>query len=191
MSQNGRYLILEGQFETGVLGTFRIIRGFANLKTLAEISVPYEMAEGTNDGQVEGQQRQIDPKHAERIKRYLESGEQRFMPEVILSLRHEIVEELDRTQKPIGVKSVKADDGIAVGRAWKSQHIRVHRVRVDRKRLDDICAKKLIRRVDGNHRLKLADTLKDDPAVPTKYLLPSASCFWVQLAMRRTTTRSR
>jgi hypothetical protein len=149
---------------------FRIIRGFANLKTLAEISVPYEMAEGTNDGQVEGQQRQIDPAHAERIKRYLESGEQRFMPEVILSLRHELVEEVDRTQKPIGVKSVKADDGIIVGRAWKGQNIRVHRVTVDRKCLDDIRARKLIRRVDGNHRLKLADTLKDDPAVSTKYL---------------------
>lgn len=170
MSRSARYLTLEGQFETGVLGMFRIIRGFANLKTLAAISVPYEMAERNNDGQVDGQQRQIDPAHAERIKHYLESGEQRFMPEVILSLRHEALEEVDRTQKPIGVKSVNTDDGITVGRAWKSQNIRVHRITLDCKRLGEICAKKLIRRVDGNHRLKLADSLKDDSSVPTKYL---------------------
>jgi len=170
MSRTLRYLTLDGQFETGVLGAFRIIRGFANLKTLAAISVPYEMAEARGDGQVEGQQRQIDPVHAERIKRYLESGEQRFMPEVILSLRHEIEDEVDGIQKPIGVRSVKVDEGISVGRAWKSQRIRVHRVTVDMKHLDEIRGKKLIRRVDGNHRLKLADTLTDDPSVPTKYL---------------------
>ena len=89
---------------------------------------------------------------------------------MILSLRHEVVVEIDRTQKPIGVKSVSAVDGITVGRPWKSQKIRVHRITVDRKRLAEICAKKLIRRVDGNHRLKLADTLKEDSSVPTKYL---------------------
>lgn len=72
------------------MDTFRVIRGFVILNTLAEISTPYEMAGDTNDGQVDGQQRQIDLSHAECIKHYLENGEQRFMPEVILSLRHEL-----------------------------------------------------------------------------------------------------
>ena len=35
-----RNLTFEGQFKTGVLGMFRIIRGFANLTALAEMSVP-------------------------------------------------------------------------------------------------------------------------------------------------------
>jgi hypothetical protein len=170
MSRTVRYLTLTGQFETGVLGHFRIVRGFADLKTLAEISVPYEMVDAQNVGQVEGQQRQISPDHAERIKRYLENGDQRFMPEVILSLRHEVEEVVGATQQPIGVKSAKAGDGITVGRAWRSQNIRVHKVTIDRKRLDEIRARRLIRRVDGNHRLKLADTLTADPGVPTKYL---------------------
>lgn len=34
MARSTRYLIFDGQFEGNVLGTFRIIRGFANLKDL-------------------------------------------------------------------------------------------------------------------------------------------------------------
>lgn len=172
MGRSARYITFEGQFESRVLGTFRIIRGFANLQELAEISVPYEMEDDGNGAEVKGQQRKLDPEHAERIKRYLESGEQRFLPEVILSIRTALTEEVDRTRKPIGVKSTRKEDGIAIGRAWKSQNIRVHRVKLDRKKLADIRAKKLIRRVDGNHRLALADTLKEDPSLLTKYLAP-------------------
>src|SRR4030042_1135176 len=170
MERSARYLTFDGQFESGVLGTFRIIRGFANLKDLAEVSVAYTMVDDDSGSAVQGQQRQLDPQHAERIKRYLESGEQRFLPEVVLSVRTELTEELDRTRKPIGVKSTNEADGIAIGRAWKSQKIRVHRVKVDRKKLADIREKKLIRRVDGNHRLALADRLKDDPSLSKKYL---------------------
>ncbi len=172
MARGTRYLNFEGQFESNVLGTFRIIRGFANLKDLAEISVPYEMEDGGNGAEVIGQQRKLDPLHAERIKRYLESGEQRFLPEVILSVRHDLVEELDDSQFPIGVESADNEDGIGIYRRWKSRNIRVHRIWVDKHELAAIREKKLIRRVDGNHRLALAETLKDDPAVATKYLAP-------------------
>ena len=170
MGRSVRYLTFDGQFESSVLGTFRIIRGFASLKDLAEVSVAYTMVDDDSGGAVQGQQRQLDPQHAERIKRYLESGEQRFLPEVVLSVRTELTEELDRTRKPIGVKSTNEADGIAIGRAWKSQNIRVHRVKVDRKKLAEIRERKLIRRVDGNHRLALVDKLKDDPRLSTKYL---------------------
>ncbi len=44
MSRSACYLTFEGQFESGVLGMFRIFHGFANLKTLAEISVWCQMA---------------------------------------------------------------------------------------------------------------------------------------------------
>jgi len=172
MARGTRYLTFEGQFESSVLGTFRIIRGFANLKDLAEISVPYEMEDGGNGAVVNGQQRKLDPQHAERIKRYLENGEQRFLPEVILSVRTDLVDELDENQLPVGVKSARSEDGIGISRRWKNQNIRVHRMWVDKKMLAEIREKKLIRRVDGNHRLAFAGTLADDPAVATKYLAP-------------------
>lgn len=172
MASTSRYLTFEGQFESNVLGTFRIIRGFANLQDLAAISVPYVMQDGADGMHVVGQQRQLDPKHAERIKRYLESGQQRFLPEVILSIRATLSDELDATQKPIGVKTTEDEGGITIRRAWKSQNIRVHRVTVDRKKLPEIVAGKLVRRVDGNHRLAFAATLTEDPSLPTKYLAP-------------------
>ncbi len=172
MARSIRYLTFEGQFESSVLGTFRIIRGFANLKDLAEVSVPYEMEDSDGCDQVKGQQRKLDPQHAERIKRYLESGEQRFLPEVILSVRADLTETSDENFKLIGVESKGTEDGITINRRWKSHNIRVHRMSVDRKKLSEIRSKKLIRRVDGNHRLALAETLKDDPSIPTKYLAP-------------------
>jgi hypothetical protein len=163
-----RYLTFEGQFEDGVLGTFRLIRGFANLKELAEISVPYELVE-TPEGLVGGHQRALDDEHAEGIRRYLEGGDRRFLPEVILSVRTPLESELSDDLRPIGVTST-TDNGIEIRRAWKSPNMRVHRVRVDRNRLADIHAVKAIRRVDGNHRLALAQQLEDDPGLASKYL---------------------
>jgi hypothetical protein len=171
MARSTRYLTFEGQFESSVLGRFRIIRGFANLQDLAEVSGPYLMEDG--DGAVvAGQQRQLDPSHAERIKHYLESGDQCFLPEVILSVRTDLTEELDETQKPIGVRSAADQDGIGITRAWKRPNMRVHRITVDRDKIPDILAQKLIRRVDGNHRLALADKLTPDASLLTKYLAP-------------------
>jgi hypothetical protein len=170
MARGARYLAFDGQFESNVLGTFRLIRGFANLKDLATISVPYLMEDSEDCAQVSGQQRQIDPKHAERIKKYLESGEQRFLPEVILSVRADLTETLDLEHKPVGVETKSNEDGIEIRRKWKSRNIRVHSMIVDKYKLENILTKKLIRRVDGNHRLALADQLADDESIPTKYL---------------------
>ena len=172
MARSARYLIFEGQFEASVLGRFRIIRGFANLQELAEVSAPYEMQDDGTSTAVKGQQRQLDPQHALRIKNYLESGDQCFLPEIILSVRTQLTVELDQTQKPIGVRSLNGDDGIYVSRAWKSRNIRVHRISVDRRRLPEILSERRIRRVDGNHRLALAHTLTEDPSLRTKYLAP-------------------
>ncbi len=171
MSKPVQYLTFEGQFEARVLGTFRIIRGFAHLSELAEISVPYLMEDG-HGGAVMGQQRTIDPDHAERIKRYLENGEQRFLPEVILSIRVDLEEEVNKTHKAVGVKTRTAANGITISRVWRRENIRIHRVKIDRKMLAQIRDQKLIRRVDGNHRLALAETLKEDLSVATKYLAP-------------------
>ena len=45
-------------------------------------------------------------------------------------------------------------------------------MRIDRTQLAGIRESRLIRRVDGNHRLALAHTLLDDPQLSTKYLAP-------------------
>jgi len=49
MSRGRQYISFEGLFEENVLGTFKVIRGFAGLRDLAEVStaMPYE---GVEDG---------------------------------------------------------------------------------------------------------------------------------------------
>ncbi len=166
-----RYIRLEGLFENDVLGIFRIIRGFANLKDLATISVAYEMQDGAEPQRVQGFQRQIDPKHAKRIKEYLEKSNNRFIPEVILSIRTDLQPELDEQSRQIGVQS-NGTDGIFIKRRWKSKNVRIHQIKIDRRVLHQINIDKRIRRIDGNHRLALADQLVDDLQVPNKYLAP-------------------
>lgn len=174
MAATSRYLTFEGQYEGSVLGTFRIIRGFAELQTLAEISVPFDMeeSEAGDDALVIGQQRKIDPEHAERIKNYLQNGDQRFLPEVILSVRAELIEEIGKSGNRIGVKNKSDDDGISIGRISKNEGIKLHRIRIEKKKLDDIRKRRLIRRVDGNHRLAHAESLEIDAANPSKFLAP-------------------
>lgn len=167
-----RYLVIDGIFENSVLGVFRIIRGFADLQDLAEISVPYVMEDGDDVAQVRGQQRQLDERHAESIKRYLESGNQRFLPEVILSVRTELDSELDHLQKTVGVETRHGNDGIIIRRKGKAQDNRIHQISIDRQRLDEILKNKRIRRLDGNHRLALASQLQPNSHLPTKYLAP-------------------
>jgi len=60
-----------------VLGIFKIIRGFADLRDLAAISVPYELSDGVEPGRVVGHQRQLNEKHALDIKKYLEQSDNR------------------------------------------------------------------------------------------------------------------
>lgn len=166
------HLVLEGLFENSILGAFRIIRGFANLQDLAEISVPYIMEDGDDVAQVIGQQRKLDERHADSIKCYLESGEQRFLPEVILSVRTGLSGELDQWQRTVGVKSKSDDDGIFIQRKGKDSDNRIHQIIIDRQKLGDILENKLIRRLDGNHRLARASQLQIDPHLPTKYRAP-------------------
>ncbi len=174
MARTAEYIRFDGLFEKDVLGTFRIIRGFADLRDLAEVSVPYNMSDG--EMLVHGYQRSIDNDHAIRIKQYLESANHRFLPEVILSVRVDLDNEIDTTQNILGVLSRAGSealaDGVSIKRKWKSNNIRVHTLQVKIKELNKIKEKRYIRRIDGNHRLALADKLIDDAGVPNKYLAP-------------------
>jgi hypothetical protein len=74
-------IIIEGEFADGVLGTFRLIRGFATLQDLASISAPFLMnAPADAVSELSGHQRTINSQHAESIKRYLQDGKPRFYP---------------------------------------------------------------------------------------------------------------
>lgn len=173
MPRGTRYITIEGQYASGVLGTFNIIRGFAPLQDLARISAPFQMVPAADaEGHVHGHQREIDQAHAESIKRYLQEGNLRFLPEVILAIRTEYRDELDEQRGVIGVIS-DSTPGLRIRRRWKSRNIATHQIRVELRHLDQLVAdQKCIRRVDGNHRLHLADQLELDERMPTKYLAP-------------------
>ncbi|RZB31351.1 MAG: hypothetical protein SRB2_04876 [Desulfobacteraceae bacterium Eth-SRB2] len=87
MPRANQTIEFEGYFAEGVLGIFKIIRGFANLRDLAAVSVIYELSDGPEAGRVVGCQCQLNEKHALDIKKYLEQSDNRLIPEVILSLR--------------------------------------------------------------------------------------------------------
>jgi hypothetical protein len=177
MSRATKYIIIEGQFASGVLGTFRIIRGFATLQDLASISAPFPMTlpalGGAGVATVDGYQRKIDIDHANAIKRYLQEGGTRFIPEIILSIRGEFRDVVDAQQKVIGVEPATQTAGLWVGRKYKSRTIVTHQIWVTRRDLPRLVhQEQRIRRIDGNHRLHLAAELVVDATSPTKYLAP-------------------
>ena len=181
MPRGRQYIEFEGLFSEGVLGIFRIIRGFASLPDLAAVSVPYKMEAGEEAFSVVGHQRVESDKHAQDIKNYLEQSGNRFLPEVILSVRvpiHLVVnrgeidpDELGLGETVFGVKSV-TENPVGISRRYSSPTMRMQRLRLRRSDLEQIRQDKIIRRIDGNHRLHLAEQLTEDPNTPSKYLAP-------------------
>lgn len=181
MPRGREYIEFEGLFSEQVLGIFRIIRGFADLRDLAAVSVPYKMEDDEQGFRVVGHQRMESAKHAEEIKNYLEQSENRFLPEVILSVRTSVQlmvkrgsidpDDLGLGETVFGVKSEK-DSLVHISRRYSSQTMRMQRLRVRRADLKHVKKDKIIRRIDGNHRLHLAEQLTEDPNTPTKYLAP-------------------
>ena len=181
MPRNSQYIELEGLFAESVLGIFRVIRGYADLRDLAMVSVPYKMEDGEQPFQVVGHQRVESSKHAEDIRKYLEHSENRFLPEVILSVRVPVnlvvargeinPDDLGLGESVFGVTSV--DGGLVqIARRYSSPTMRMQRLRIRRRNLSGLRQDKVIRRIDGNHRLHLAEELADDPNTPAKYLAP-------------------
>ena len=68
MTRSSKHVVVEGQYASGVLGTFRIIRGFATLQDLAAISAPFEMATAAAAAHVQGHQRAVRKRDAAREK---------------------------------------------------------------------------------------------------------------------------
>ena len=181
MPNGRRDIVLDGLFAEGVLGIFRVIRGYADLRELAEVSVPYTMDTGNPGSQVAGHQRAASERHAEEIKQYLEQSENRFLPEVILSVRTPVnlvvaqgevsPEDIGLAESVYGVTSVDGSP-VRITRRYSRPTARMQQLRIRHRDLEQLRQDKVIRRIDGNHRLHLAAELPDDPNVPSKYLAP-------------------
>ena len=144
MSRGRQKVSFEGLLQENVLGTFKVIRGFADLGDLAEVSVamPYQGGKG---GTGTGYQRQLDEQHVEDIKRFLSKGRYRFFPEIVLSLR-----------------SKGANDLIATyAKRRASPNDRAYKVSINLKALREDGFTR-IHRIDGNHRLEAARRLLDE-----------------------------
>lgn len=188
MPRGRQYIEFDGLFSDSVLGIFRVIRGFADLRDLAAISTPYKMEEGEQGFRVIGHQRLESARHAQDIKNYLENSENRFIPEVILSVRvpvdlivkNDVItpDQLSSGDKVVGLNQsvfgVKSTDGglVEISRRYSSPTMRMQRLRVRLSNLEKIRQDKVIRRIDGNHRLHLAEQLVYDTHKPFKYLAP-------------------
>ena len=181
MPSGAGHIEIDGLFAEGVLGIFRVIRGFADLRELAEVSVPYTMDAPAPGPRVAGHQRVASTKHAQDIKHYLERSENRFLPEVILSVRVPVnlvaargeigPDELGLGETVYGVTSV-GDGPVRISRRFSRSTMRMQQVRIRRRDLERLRLDKVIRRIDGNHRLHLATELAEDPNAPSKYLAP-------------------
>jgi len=172
MSRGRQYITFEGLFSENVLGIFRIIRGFADLRDLAAVSVPYQLSNADVPHRVVGHQRKLDASHAKDIKNYLERSDNRFIPEIILSVRCEL-EPVDIDGTIVGVWDAENEDvPIWVRRRYESKTMRMQIISVPIDGLKEIKDDKIFRRIDGNHRLALAEQLEQEPTVPSKYLAP-------------------
>jgi hypothetical protein len=175
MPSNRNTIEIEGIFGTEVLGSFNIIRGFATLQELAKISVPVLMDEPQANGEVQGHQRPLDETHAEEVRRYFEQGDQRFIPEIILSVRLPIEkEELAATGNfapvQVGVKYIGG--GIVLRRKHRGKTLLNHILQVKVKDLPTIKQEQRIRRIDGNHRLAKAESLRAVDGQVNRYKVP-------------------
>jgi len=166
---------IEGIYGTDVLGTFNIIRGFATLQELARISVPVLMAESAVNGEVKGHQRPLDEVHAEEVKKYFEQGDNRFIPEIILSLRVPLTPEIlpsSRTFQPLQVGVSYSGGGILLKRKHRGKTLLNHILKIWTDHLETIKAAQRIRRIDGNHRLAKAEELVVVDGQTNRYKVP-------------------
>jgi len=163
MSRGRQKISFEGLMEKDVLGSFTLIRGFADLQDLEIVStaIPYQAG---SSGQVTGYQRDLDIDHIEDIERFLHGSPYRFFPEIVLSLR-----------------SIGKDDPIVTyAKRRASPNDRSYWVTVNLKTLHaDPLGR--IHRIDGNHRLEAAKRVfeKQRRAGQVRGFMKAPFCFVV------------
>lgn len=169
-----------GLFIPNMLGTFSVIRGFASLRDLARVSVPFGMRDIPGGGLVQGHQRELDERHAREIVQYLGGPSERFLPEVILSVRLGQGFPAPETgvttvYVPANEADIEAMAGMTAKRLTAPSFsgrrpYDIMQLVVNEKLLPLVRERCLIRRVDGNHRLEKASDLQEDPASVNRYV---------------------
>ena len=144
MSRERQKVSFEGLLQENVLGTFTVIRGFADLRDLAEVSVAMQY-QGAKNGQGTGYQRQLDEQHVEDIKKFLSKGRYRFFPEIVLSLR----------------SKGATDPIVTYSKRRESPNDRAYWVTVKLRAMREDGFTR-IHRIDGNHRLEAAKRLSEE-----------------------------
>jgi len=137
VSKGRQKIRFEGLLQQNVLGTFSVIRGFADLRDLAAVSVaiPYE---GSGMGSGTGYQSALDEQHVGDLKKFLQSGRYRFFPETVLSLR----------------STGTSDSVVSYSKRRASESNNAYRISLDVKALRATNFDR-IHRIDGNHRLDI------------------------------------
>ncbi len=155
------------------MGGFLCLRGFASFKLLSAVSEPNPEV-----------QRELIETHRGEMADFLNAGEYRFFPEVILSLHL-----TDGTKDFEILESFHAS--LSAGQTWNknvgnihfstSQNVtknttntydplpRLERMNLTHIRFDEKTNR--LTRIDGNHRLSVADEIADDFSVPYCLLL--------------------
>lgn len=164
-------LILQGVM-TETLGGFRVVRGFARLSELASCSF------------ADDYQRNLKPKHQLDIQAFYQRGEYLFYPEVVLAL------ELQADYEKKGAPSADPMQLLMRGETFKSN---VNGVSVKPTRTKTAAeltrvnvtlpegAGKVLKRIDGNHRISAFEALTDKALLDAKpvsfciLLLPQGS----------------
>ncbi len=164
-------LILQGVM-TETLGGFRVVRGFARLSELAVCSFSDDY------------QRDLKPKHQLDIQAFYQRGEYLFFPEVVLAL------ELEADYEKKGAPKADPLQLLLQGEVFRSNVNGVSVKPTKTKMAADLTrvnitfpdsAGKILKRIDGNHRISAFEALTDKALLDAKpvsfciLLLPQGS----------------
>ncbi len=150
--RGSKYILLNG-ISNNVLN-YKVIRGFAPITTIAEIS------------NADKYQRDIDSTHAEEIKQYLEKGKGRFFPEIILGINLDSLPEAYKAMIKIEDKWSLSGSSTHFDAQTKGSQIRIY---FDENGKIPKEVKDAITRIDGNHRLYHA--IDFEHKVPSEYMV--------------------
>lgn len=150
------------------MGGFLCLRGFASFKMLSAISEPNPEV-----------QRDLIAQHQGEMAEFLNGGEYRFFPEVILSLNltdgksefdkidlfHSALRSGQTWNKSIGGFQISVSQNITKNILSAFDPLpRIDRVNIAHLKFDE--KEHRITRIDGNHRLSAATSVRDDFIVP-------------------------
>lgn len=144
-------MVFKGLIED-VFNNVTIFRGYASLKMLASIS------------KANSYQRNIDSKHNEQIFEYFNKSSFLFFPELIFSLQFDdqnIITNIKKNEFPRG--GIKTKEGIRISKG-KFDYEKKLDNETSAKLIsfdipEDLVKKKILYRIDGNHRLSVVDEM--------------------------------